>query len=284
LHELSHGEFVQVIAASSERQPMKRPIVITASVSVALAAGLLLWNQVQTVLHDAAAQVAELQKVAPTIAYKPTPSALSGTAPTRLKEPTEKPQSSGDAGQLAYEDDNRRAKRFLLNRYYPDLQKATDFGSEDVAKLLSLWPGDEAELEKGLGAAKYQRWKEYEVQVQSADAVKNLGRNLSGDDQLREYQADMLYQTIFKEKRRRDEELRMRTYATPSDPRLRLEFEFGNLAIKEESDQRILAAAKSFLSEQQFNALPEAVIDPNVAATRENLERIRPRVERGSER
>ncbi len=84
---------------------------------------------------------------------------------------------------------------------------------------------DEAELEKGLGSAQYQRWKEYEIKVQSQDMVSKLGRGLPGDDQLSDEQADMLFRAIVAERRRRDEELRLRAYATPSDPRSKVEFE-----------------------------------------------------------
>jgi hypothetical protein len=143
--------------------------------------------------------------------------------------------------------------------------------------LVRLKGSDEGDLERGLGSAKYQHWKEYEAKVLSEEAVKKLGRNLSGDDQLSEDQGALLYRTIFDERRLRDGELRSRRYAGSSDLRARVDFEFGILEIREESDRRLLATAKGFLSEQQLAALPEAVIDPNVAAQRAQLERLRAR-------
>jgi hypothetical protein len=56
---------------------------------------------------------------------------------------------------------------------------------------------------------------------------------------------------------------------------MRVDFEMGVLEIREESDRRLLAAARGFLGEQQLAALPEIVVDPNVATQRAQLERLR---------
>ncbi len=252
-------------------------MVISASIFLAVVAGMLLWHQIhawlhEAGLHDAAVQVADLRNAAVTIDSVPVP----------LKESTENPQAPGDPAQLDDDGQRRRLNKFSLERYYPDLQKEAGFDPDDVDKLLQLMGSDETELEKGLGAAKYQRWKEYEARVQAGDAVSRLGRSLSGDDQLRDDQAEMLSRAIFDERRRRDEELRMHTYAAPSDLRSRVELEFGSLEIMEQSDRRLLAAAKPLLSEQQFAALPEAIVDSNLATRREELERVRARVENRS--
>jgi hypothetical protein len=242
--------------------------VISVSIFVAMAAGTLLWREVDTQSHDVAVQAVEPRNASPVI--NPVP----GSQDSPLNLP-----ASPNAIQPDSDGEHRRLNRFFLDRYYPDLQKETDFDPDDVDKLVSLKNSDEADLEQGLGAAKYRRWKEYEGRVQSGEVVSKLGMALPGDDQLTEGEADLLRRTIFDERRRRDEELRIRTYVPSSDLRSRLEFESVNLEIKEESDRRLLAAASVFLSERQFAALPEAVTDPNQAKTRAELQRVRARLE-----
>ncbi len=249
---------------------VNRATAVSASVLLVVVAGILVWRQLRAEFHNTATQMAELRNAVLVIDSSPTP----------MLEPYKNAESAGVATQQeSSRDSGSRAKRFMLDRYYPDLQKETGFTSDDFNKLVELaFNPNEAEIEKGLGVAKYQRWKEYEAKVQSEIAVSRLRRNLASADALREDQADMLHRTIHAEKRRRDEELRMRAYARPTDPRLELEFEFGDLELKEESDRRLIYSVKSFLTEQQYAVLPEAIIDPNLASTRENLERIRARV------
>jgi hypothetical protein len=261
---------------------MKRRLLAFAGIPILVAGGLI-WHQIDTGLHNAAGGVAQILNAItagePALASSPviesvTPPLRGSTAGPQLSEvPT---------SQLDYDGQRRRLNEFFLERYYSDLQKEAGFGSDDVNTLVQLWRADESELEKALGAEKYQRWKEYEAKVDSKAAVSRLGRNLSGSDQLRDDQADMLYRAIFEEQRRRDEELRVRRFAAPSDPRLILEYEFAILEIKEESNRRLISLAKSFLSEKQFAALPEAIVDPNVADHREHLEEVRAKIEHRS--
>lgn len=254
--------------------------MIICVVVVVLASGALLWQSIHTGLHDAVTQVGEIRDLAPIIKPIPTDSPTVDAVPTHApNESTEGAQATEEITPLSNDLQGLRARKFLLERYYPDLQKEAGFGSEDVDNLLRLKGSSEAELEEGLGPEKYYRWKEYEAKVQSKTAVSSLGRALSGSDQLRDDQADMLYRTIFEEHRRRDEELRVRGYSAPADPRLRLEFEFANLEIKEGSNRRLISAAQSFLTDKQLAALLEAVVDPNLAEYRKTLERFRTRME-----
>ena len=260
---------------------MKRRTLVSAGALLALVAGLLLWHQLPTSSRDVATQVTDPRDAAAAASSAPIPSLVTDPVLAAMNESTGNPQLPSAAVEPGSDQDRLRINRFFLERYYPDLQAETGFGPDDVEKLLRLKGSDEAELEKGLGGAKYRRWKEYEARVQAQDAVNKLGRELPGDDQLSEDQANMLRASIFDEKRRRDEELRIRMYAAPSptDLRSRFDFEMGNLAIREESDRRLLTAVKFFLSERQHAALPAAVIDPNLAKARENMERFRARAE-----
>lgn len=248
---------------------VKRLLVVSVAMFLAVA-GFLLWRQGDADMGDADSLVAKSRgsvrdpgSVATTIG---SPESLQGS-----------PEAREVPARLGPQDQRQRLNRFFLERYYPDLEKEAGFNHDDIDRLIRLKGSDEADLERGLGATKYQHWKDYEIRVLSEDVVRKLGRNLPGDDQLSEDQAALLHRTVFDERRWRDEQLRARAYAASIDLRMRVDFEFGNLEIREESDRRLLATAGSFLTWQQLAALPEAVIDPNMATQREQMERLRAR-------
>jgi hypothetical protein len=244
----------------------KLTAIFTGAAFVVSVGAVFVMREARDMFSDAGTQIAQLRDAVP----------VQEGAPQSRKESPGSPQVAAPRQPESDADLNRRADKFLLRHQYPDLQKETGLGTEDVEKIADWRSSTEAQQELALGPAKYLLWKEYQARTDAQYAVKQFQRKISGiTDPLREDQIQMLYATIFAEKTRRDEELRLRTYGPPIDRRLALDFELEILEIKQSSERRVLDRAKSFLDEQQLAVLPEAVNDSNLATRRTFLEKLR---------
>ncbi|MCA1480808.1 hypothetical protein, partial [Bradyrhizobium sp. NBAIM08] len=129
----------------------------------------------------------------------------------------------------------------MLRRQYPDLAKETGFTPEDLQLLAEVLGENlsEAEVAARLGAARYQRWKEHATSVDTTTMVSALRTRLaSTSEPLRDDQTRSLSGIILQERRRRDEEIRARGYAT-ADPRAQLTLDMQALDTQLESERRV---------------------------------------------
>lgn len=249
-----------------------------AFVAVAVVAGIgatILWRQ-QTPERDRAAEVevaarqheSQIGVPAPEAG---TPVALATDAPATppVSEPVSAPSPSGPEVSAAVRSrippgtslpgvgpGPEVAKRMLLS-IYPDVQQKARLSEEEFESLARLLGRNArvAEYVAELGTVKYLDVRGYQESVESNRQLDMLNTGLSATgNELRDDQVRSLAVVMEMERRREGELLVSGSYLT-TDPYALLAIEEKRAQIAEESDRRIVEAARSYLNEPQLLAL-----------------------------
>jgi hypothetical protein len=177
----------------------------------------------------------------------------------RLSMPQNYPELGKELGLSPAETD---ALFDLLAKQQIDQMASASFSPDDSEEVRQaarraaeeLSRANQAELEAMLGPTKMQQWKDYQQTLGARQQVAQLRTLLANSgNPLSEDQARPLQAAIAAEQKRRSDEARGRSY--PTDPRAQLDFEEENLKAQEQSNNRVIEAAQSYLSSQQVAAL-----------------------------
>lgn len=145
--------------------------------------------------------------------------------------------------------------RRLIARNYPELRRDLGFSDEDVEALAGMiaegaYP---AEVERTLGAYRYQQWMDYRRARDAKQSVDTLQKRLSSAP-LSDYQISALTLVLEEEQRRRDEQS-PRQPSVASDARSKLDVELRAARLSVEKRSRVVDRARSFLNERQLAEL-----------------------------
>jgi hypothetical protein len=207
-------------------------------------------------------------------------------AQMRMTMPQRYPDLAKELGLSPAETD---ALFDLLARQQVD-QMAVTFTTDDSEAVRQetmraaneLARNQQNELESQLGPARYQQFKDYQQTLGARQQVSQLRTTLStAGYPLSDDQAAPLLATLTAEQKRRTEELRARASPTLGDPRGQLDFQEQNLKTQEQSNQRVLDAAQSYLTADQLAAL-KGSLTQQLSLQRAFLKAQRAQLESGS--
>lgn len=136
---------------------------------------------------------------------------------------------------------------------------AKDTGMKEQRNLGNVVRKDQADIAEWLGPTRSQAWQEYQQSLGARKQVGQLRTTLSAAGYpLTDAQVGPLLATITSEQQRLNDTNRYPQYSP--DPRAQMEYDKNSLEAMEESNERILGVARSYLDPRQLSALESLMV------------------------
>jgi hypothetical protein len=206
------------------------------------------------------------------------PAAVAGTAPApavpRQQVIVMRPDGTRDPDPTA-------GARALIRMFYGDIEKDLGVTTEEMNALVQLTArgnATPAEIDAAIGG-RYAQLQERTWEGLAGNRVQSLRSSLaSSTHPLTEQQEQRLTAAWKAEFRRTDGE--NNALAKPTEPRALLDYEEQRIRITEASNERLIAAARTYVSAEQLAVL-QSSMDSMLNSQRRNLQTRRLRVEAG---
>lgn len=277
------------------------PTVIATGVAVIVAGYLAVQlraeRQSVALLRDRAAALEHAQANTATTAAAtrpagspPAPHAPEAKAPasTPAPDPGAKPTSAPATQQIVVmrpdgtpDTDPTAGARALIGLFWGDVEKELGLSATEMNALVQLVARGDAmpsEIDAATGG-RYAQLQERQWTGLAENKVTQLRSSLaSSSHPLTDQQAERLRPALMAESRRTDGEIA--AHPKPTEPRALLDYEDQKIRLTEASNERLIAAARSYLGAEQI-AVMQGTMNSLLNAQRRNLQTRRLRLEAG---